>query len=323
MARRRSKNATGIPRLVGVPYHDAWIYYACVRCRKGNLVQIGLSLELLRDVYETASWECEHCGFTHKKDAALPFRSWPQAARGKGSPGAIRFWQGFFRTATEKGAFWKQCNTCGRVLPFTSFSRHQRWGPLERQMECRACKGAINADLNPKRTAQQLHEGSALRRAADLLLKGEDQHIDIVELFRRFESRCFKTGQQLDIADRASWAVDHILPARFLYPLANWNAALLSKGANDLKRDRWPSEFYTNSELIRLATLTGANLSLLASATPIVNPNIDVNRCVTRAMRVREHSNLDKRVKSLKLLFTRLGLVKRLSAENRRLLGLD
>ncbi len=323
MARRLSKNVTGIPRLEGIPYHDAWIFYTCVRCHKGNIQRIGLSLESLRDAYETAAWKCEHCGVTHKKEAALPYRGWPKSARGKGSPGAIRFWQGFFRIATEKGAFWKQCNTCGRVLPFESFSRHQGWGPLERQMECRACKGAINAVLNPKRTAQQLHEGSALRRAADLLLEGENQHIDIADLFVRFDSCCFKTGQPLDVEDRASWSIDHILPARWLYPLATWNAALLSKAANDLKRDRWPSGFYTNSELIRLAMLTGGDLSLLTSESPIVNENIDVNRCVERVLRVRERSNLGKRIRHLKKLFDRLAIADRLSAANRRMLGLD
>lgn len=323
MARRRTLNVTGIPRLEGVGYHDAWVFYSCVRCQMGNLVPVGTSLEAVRDAYETASWKCEHCGFRHSKDAPLPFRSWPKNARGKGTACATRFWQRFFRTATERGAFWKQCNTCGRVLPFESFSRHRGWGPLERQMECRACKGAINAVLNPKRTAQQLHEGSALRRAADLLMQGDDQHLDIVALFRRFNSRCFKTGQVLDMANRSSWAIDHILPARFLFPLATWNAALLSKGANDLKRDRWPSKFYTNSELVQLALLTGANLALLTRDEPVVNENIDVNRCVERVLRVRERSNLGKRIKTLKLLFTRLGIEDRLSAVNRRLLGLS
>ncbi len=125
------------------------------------------------------------------------------------------------------------------------------------------------------------------------------------------------------MANRSSWAIDHILPARFLFPLATWNAALLSKGANDLKRDRWPSKFYTNSELVQLALLTGANLALLTRDEPVVNENIDVNRCVERVLRVRERSNLGKRIKTLKLLFTRLGIEDRLSAVNRRLLGLS
>jgi hypothetical protein len=49
-------------------------------------------------------------------------------------------------------------------------------------MECRACKGAINAVLNPKRTSQQLHESAVRRRIADLLLETEEQPIDIADL---------------------------------------------------------------------------------------------------------------------------------------------
>ena len=86
-----------------------------------------------------------------------------------------------------------------------------------------------------------------------MLLQGENEKISIKELFERFGRRCFKTKKPLDIKDRSSWAIDHVLPSRYLYPLTISNAALLSKEANDNKRDRWPSEFYSNSELIELA----------------------------------------------------------------------
>ncbi len=92
-------------------------------------------------------------------------------------------------------------------------------------MECRSCKSVINADLNPKRTKEQLHESSVRRRIADLLLEGENERIDFKELFDRFGNRCFKTGKMLNINDRGSWAIDHILPSRFLYPLRKNNAA--------------------------------------------------------------------------------------------------
>ena len=100
-------------------------------------------------------------------------------------------------------------------MPFAAFSKHSGWGPLERQMECRSCKGAINAVLNPKRTKEQLHEASVSRRIADLLLEGENETINIVDLFKRFGSRCFKTKQRLDIKKRDTWAIDHILPSRW------------------------------------------------------------------------------------------------------------
>ncbi len=190
-------------------------------------------------------------------------------------------------------------------------------------MECRACKGAINAILNPRRTAQQLHEGSVRRRAGDLLLEGENEPIDIADLFRRFDNRCFKTGALLNVEERSTWAIDHILPSRFLYPLTAANAALLSRQANDNKRDRWPSDFYDSNELIRLAQITGADLSLISSPKPVMNQRVDVNKCVTRALQVRDKSKLHKRVEKLRQFLVSLKLDGKLTVRNRKLLGLD
>ncbi len=233
-----------------------------------------------------------------------------------------RFWLGFFRIATEyPSSFSKQCNTCGRILPFAAFSKHKDWGPLERQMECRSCKGAINATLNPLRTAEQHHESTVRRRVADLLLKGENKTIDISDLFRRFNSKCFKCGKKLDKKARASWAIDHILPSRYLYPLKFENAALLCAECNNSKHGRCPSEFYTNNELIELSKLTGADLTLLASAEPIVNEDIDVNAGVSRYLTVRARSNLVKRIQELKALLIDYELVDDLSEQNKKALG--
>jgi CRISPR/Cas system Type II protein with McrA/HNH and RuvC-like nuclease domain len=155
-----------------------------------------------------------------------------------------------------------------------------------------------------------------------MLLAGCDEAISIEDLFNRFDHRCFKTKKPLDITDRKSWAIDHILPSRYLYPLTVSNAALLSKEANDNKRDRWPSEFYTNNELIKLAKLSGADLKLLSSKKPIINPNIDVDACVTRALSVREQSNLWKRIDELKKMLISYGLADKLSESNKKFLGL-
>lgn len=229
---------------------------------------------------------------------------------------------GFFRIHTEHPeSYWKQCNTCGRVQPFHAFSKHVGWGPLQRQMECRGCKGAINALLNPKRTKEQLHESGVRRRTADLLVSGENEKISLVELFERFDSRCFKTGKVLDPKKRSTWAIDHVLPSHYLYPLTFNNACLLSRDANQAKKGRWPTDFYTNSQLVKLASIIGADLALI-SGPPIVNADIDVNRCVSRMLKVRERSDLRKRIGQLTELLKRYGLTGRLSQKNRHLLGL-
>jgi len=63
-------------------------------------------------------------------------------------------------------------------------------------------------------------------------------------------------------------------------------------------------------------------LSLLASREPIVNRNIDVNACVTRFLKVRERSNLKKRLDGLRKLCMDYALVDRLSRQNRKMLCL-
>lgn len=323
MARRKTTNLTGLPRIEGIPIHEAWAGYNCINCKTENHVKIGLTLLTPKDAVETTEWTCRSCGFIHSQESDLPFEHWPEEIRLAETMVVKRFWEGFFRSATEKpSSYYKQCNTCGRILPFEDFSKHAKWGPLERQMECRSCKGAINALLNPLRTKQQLHESSVRRRIADLLVKGENEFIDIEDLFQRFGGKCFKTNIPLDINDRKSWEIDHTLPSKFLYPLKKSNATLLSKDANGNKKGQWPSEYYTNNELIDLARITGADLQLLSSKEPVINTAIDVNACVDRYLKVREESHLPKRIEELKKIISDYKLTSQLSKENRSLLGL-
>jgi len=185
MTRRKSVNVTGIKRIEGIPYHDAWVAYKCISCKEMNYVKVGENLLTPIQALENSVWKCEHCGFVHSRESNLPFDNWEDEFNESESPTAARFWEGFFRIATEHPeSYWKQCNVCCRVLPFIAFSKHSGWGPLERQMECRSCKGAINAILNPKRTKQQLHESSVRRRIADLFLETENQKIDLQDLFK-------------------------------------------------------------------------------------------------------------------------------------------
>ena len=323
MARRKTVNETGIKRIEGIPYHDAWVVYKCINCQEMNYIKVGQTLLTPSEAVENCIWTCNHCNFVHAKESDLPFQNWEEEFVSADSPTVLRFWEGFFRIATEKpDAYWKQCNVCSRILPFSAFSKHSGWGVLERQMECRSCKGAINAVLNPMRTKQQLHESSVRRRIADLFVESENISIEIEDLFRRFDSKCFKTGKKLDINQRNTWSIDHILPSKYLYPLNVTNAALLSKEANDNKHDTWPSKFYTNNELIKLAKITGANLELISSPKPIINHNINVNNSVTRYLQVREMSDLHKRIKEIKKILEVYQLTDNLSDENKILLGL-
>jgi len=323
MARRSATNTTGIARTEGVRAHDAWVGFVCVCCGQLTTISIGERLLTPELALADCRWSCAHCQFVHAKDRHLPeWANWPEESRAAGSLPTHRFWQGFFRIHTENpAAYWKQCNVCGQVLPFAAFSKHRGWGPLEKQMECRSCKGAINAMLNPLRTKEQMHESAARRRVAQLLLKGENERLSFDDLFDRFGSRCFKTKQPLDINARHTWQIDHILPATYLYPLTKENACLLSAEANQAKKASWPSQHYTAGQLVELARITGTDLELLSRKEPVVNPDIDVDACVSRYLRVREGSNLAKRVQELKDLLEDFDLLASLSKANRKLLG--
>lgn len=324
MTRRQTVNKTGITRVEGIPYHDAWVAYKCVSCKEMNYIRIGQNLLSPNEALENAVWKCVHCGFVHSKESDLPFDNWEEEYNNSDSTTALRFWEGFFRIATEHSeSYWKQCNVCSRILPNQAFSKHSGWGPLQKQMECRSCKGAINAVLNPKRTKEQLHESAVRRRIADLFLEDENEQIDFKDLFKRFDSRCFKTKELLDINKRENWSIDHILPSKYLYPLKKENAALLSRNANENKRDQWPSKFYTNNELLELARITGANIDLISRKHPITNHSIDVNKGIERYLQVREKSDLPKRIKEIKKILMVYELVSNLSKENKKLLGFE
>ena len=325
MARRNKINVTGIDR---IPYdnsvHDAWAAYICVNCSHLNYVHIGNKLLTPEEALETQSWECEECGYVHSKNSDLPAKltNWRPELLEKESVTAQRFWKAFFVTATENPeAYWKRCNMCGRILPNHAFSKHKDWGPLEKQMECRACKGAINSILNDLRTVEQLRESSIRRRIADLFVADQNETINIQDLFARFEGKCFKTGKPLDINKTGSWHIDHILPSKYLYPLTVRNAALLSAEANSNKRDRWPSEFYTNQELVELSRITGAPLELIASTTPIINTNIDVNKGIDKYLNVRNSSDLPKRIIEIKRIIETYNLNDLVDEEHRRILN--
>ena len=327
MPRRQTVNRTGINRLSTVDSSNVFVTYTCVNCGKQNIVSVGDALLDPNEAYETGEWECPHCGYMHSKENDLPEsweRNWNPDFLLSESDQCQAFWKAFFRASTlEPFSYWKQCKSCGRIMPYTSFARHEGWGVLEKQMECKSCKAAINATLNPKRTTEQLRESSLRRRMGDLFNPLEPEKIDREDLFKRFGGKCFLTNTPLDIHDTQSWHIDHILPSKYFYPLTKENACLLSAQANGNKRDKWPSQFYSAKQLVDLAAITGADLNLLTSPTPILNKNIDVNKAFERWTTVRDKSDLAKRLKEFKKVIVDNNLVELLSKNNRKALGLD
>lgn len=155
MARRKSINKTDIKRLPGITSHEVWISFACLKCSNRSYIQIGKKFLNPMDSYLNALWKCQNCGFIHSRSSDLPdvdlvgkdlpFKAWGKKITSHLSIATQRFWKAFFTIATEyPSSYWKQCNSCGKILPAPAFSGHKGWGPLEKQLECRSCKSVIN-----------------------------------------------------------------------------------------------------------------------------------------------------------------------------------
>jgi hypothetical protein len=214
----------------------------------------------------------------------------------------------------------KSCNRCARYLPVNiggplgayerrhlSFSNHcvaehrrpcshTGFGKLKNadepevaplhlhygfQLECRFCKKfEVNAAHNPQRSAAQMKEDGARRRAFELLLaelyKSSPQlryrHKTGRELaddvYARFNGRCFKCGYSFK--SKKDMHLDHTRPLALLWPLDEF-ATALCKDHNSEKRDRFPSDYYSEDDLQGLSKVTGITLRELQ----VPSPNMD------------------------------------------------
>jgi hypothetical protein len=204
----------------------------------------------------------------------------------------------------------KSCNRCGRFLPINvpnerqhlSFTNHcnskvcihPAFGKLTDsdagevlklthgfQLECRFCKKwMVNTPLNATRTASQMKEDAARRRAFEVLLAslydGSPSLLhrrrfggrELTEsVWRRFGGRCFKCDTEL--STQKDMHLDHTRPLALLWPLDE-SATCLCATDNSAKRDRPPSEFYDADELARLSEITGVPLQELEDPSPNV-----------------------------------------------------
>lgn len=169
----------------------------------------------------------------------------------------------------------KKCAYCQRALPIDpkrpaslAFHKHnaKRTG---HQNECRACKKwRINDDFNPKRTADQLHESSAITRERKLLLREPEVLQGIKDrqgaglksiVWERFDKRCFRCGVSVALAEVE---LDHTRPLAYLWPIDEHATCLCAK-CNNHKKERFPVDVYTRAQLQDLARLTGLSLGEL------------------------------------------------------------
>ncbi|MEQ1908027.1 MAG: HNH endonuclease signature motif containing protein [Vicinamibacterales bacterium] len=229
------------------------------------------------------------------------------------TPGAMHQRASVEPTAAGTAALTlKSCNRCARFLPINtpderaqlSFTNHcvakacahPLFGRLRHsgdgsviqlrygfQLECRFCKKfEVNAAHNPKRTAGQMKEDAARRRAFELLIEALNRSTPQLkyrhetgreladDVFARFGGRCFKCKTPLAGTD---WHLDHTRPLALLWPL-DGTATALCGSCNSQKRDRAPADVYTDAELKELSRITGIDIADLRSP----HPNLSVVR---------------------------------------------
>jgi hypothetical protein len=173
----------------------------------------------------------------------------------------------------------KKCSYCGRLLPLDparagslSFHKHnaKRTG---HQNECRACKKwRINDSFNPLRTVDQLHESSVITRERKLLLREPAILQRIKErsgaglksqVWERFGKRCFKCKRPLKLEEVQ---LDHTRPLAYLHPIDE-HATCLCPECNNLKKERFPVDFYSDEQLKELAGICGLDYNVLKERT--------------------------------------------------------
>lgn len=205
----------------------------------------------------------------------------------------------------------KSCNRCARFLPINvhdersqlSYTNHctsphrlpcrhpgfSRLRDIENgeelrlhhgfQLECRFCKKfEVNGPHNPLRTAAQMKEDAARRRALQVLLSelygGDDAVLyrqrtagrELADdVWERFGRRCFKCSTPFPEA--RDMHLDHTRPLALLWPLDETATALCATH-NSEKRDRAPAEYYDADELRRLSGIIGVPLDELTDTSP-------------------------------------------------------
>lgn len=161
----------------------------------------------------------------------------------------------------EEAQEYKYCIICNTIKPLDMFDRHNA-RKSGRQGECRLCKKFYNAIKNQTRLTDQHREAAQMRRMY-LDLSGSEK-IDSEAVYRRFGYRCFKCQRDLrKVANANERPLDHTLPVVFLWPLTTENATLLCREHNGEKSGKWPSEYYSDNELRKLAVLTGISYETL------------------------------------------------------------
>ena len=221
---------------------------------------------------EDFSIECPSCGYIHESGKETKFYDYSMDVNDEnGVPISVA--SGEFTIYHDdyiaEAKQYKYCIVCNSMKPLECFDLHSSRAS-GRQGECRLCKKAYNEIKNGTRLSDQ-HREAAQKRRLLLDIAGSPK-INSREIEARYSSKCFCCGKDLSgVVDKVEKPLDHTLPVYYLWPLSTENATLLCRECNGNKSGAWPSAFYDDPHLRRLAILTGFDYDLL-SGEPQYNP---------------------------------------------------
>lgn len=217
---------------------------------------------------ETYSFECSVCGQTYGSGDSVKLFDYQLTKREDESIVEAGIFELNLDDYVGEAAEFKYCILCYELKPMEFFGRHAA-RTTHRQGECKQCKKKYNAIKNQSRIADQHREAAQKRRLVVEL--GATAHFDSGAVRARFGDRCFKCDR--DVSGPGEAQFDHTLPARYFWPMTTQNATLLCREHNGQKGALWPSQFYADAELRKLALKTGFEYDLLADSQPTINPD--------------------------------------------------
>lgn len=224
------------------------------------------------EIGEDFSIACPTCGYVHESGGETKFYDYSMDVNDdSGVPVSVT--TGSFSIYHDdyiaEAKLYKYCIVCNAIKPLEFFDRHASRASGH-QGECRLCKKAYNEIKNGTRLTDQHREAAQKRRL--LLDVAGSPKINSREIEDRYGQKCFCCGKDLSaVTDKREKPLDHTLPVYYLWPLSTENATLLCRDCNGNKSGTWPSDFYDDSHLRRLAILTGFDYDLL-SGEPQYNP---------------------------------------------------
>jgi hypothetical protein len=154
--------------------------------------------------------ECSACGYKHTAGESIKIYDYDLTRdSSKIEEGPFEILHDDYIRDAER---FKYCIICGALKPLDRFDRHSA-RVSRRQGECTLCKKVYNSIKNQTRLVEQHREASQKRRLYTQFEQPEK--LDINEIYKRFQCRCFKCDVDLsgdlalDAAEKLGISIIH------------------------------------------------------------------------------------------------------------------